>query len=193
MSTFPQKQPFNSTALLILFLLVGKGKSLTLILERETVVKVSVADILSDSSVIGTMELAAAAGKYCPELVISLSIFYLFCFNLSQLQVLSFIDHSWTLKCSMCTQIYVLSPKYSGLLFFFSPPVAGLTNGRPVRDSNPGAPLRKIWKRKWTIAETMYSRVDLMNGSLRKHLRCNRLEGCYYYKYYRKKCITCWA
>ena len=36
-------------------------------------------------------------------------------------------------------QIYVLSPKYSGLLFFFSPPVAGLTNGRPVRDSNPGA------------------------------------------------------
>ena len=40
-------------------------------------VKVSVADILSDSSVIGTMELAAAAGQYCPELVISLSIFFL--------------------------------------------------------------------------------------------------------------------
>ena len=41
-------------------------------------VKVSVADILSDSSVIGTTELAAAAGRYCPELVISLSIYLFF-------------------------------------------------------------------------------------------------------------------
>ena len=77
---------------------------------------------------------------------------FIFCFDSSQLQVLSFIDHSWTLKCSMCTQIYVLIPKYSGLLFFFSLPVAGLTNWHPVRDSNPGAPLvlSPVCCRQWS-------------------------------------------
>ena len=55
--------------------------------------------------------------------------------------VFNYIDHTWTLRCPICSQIYILSPKYSGFQKFFSQPTAGLTNRRKVTHSDPGTPL----------------------------------------------------